>query len=204
MRAPVLPMEVDQVQGLVIDTVIAALARADLAAKDGRLSAEGRKAALAAIRAEAEARLASIDDPVKTPGWAKLRRQQAEHTAAVERFIQPPAERMPVIAQHMAHLRGLGRHEAAREVGMAVEQLRDATTLPEHTRQAAIDLLQAYRSSPGMGELSDELGGSADRVLRQALGGSDFRRGDDLAIAQQHVGQLRAQAVAELNALDDQ
>ena len=107
--------------------------------------------------------------------------------------------RLPLQAAHLTHLARLSRHQAVRELGLAAERARDPT-LPEHERQAAVNLLQASRAAPGGmiggGPLPEELTTQADRALRESLGGADFHRADDLAAVSEHVRRLRENAAA--------
>jgi hypothetical protein len=55
----------------------------------------------------------------------------------------------------------------------------------------------------GGGEpLPEELTQQADRALREAVGGSDYHRADDLAAVAEHMRRLRENAEAELKSLD--
>lgn len=50
--------------------------------------------------------------------------------------------------------------------------------------------------------LPEELTQQADRALREAVGGSDHHRADDLGIVAEHVARLRENAEHELKSLD--
>ena len=193
------PGEADRTQNHILAVVQATLAREQAARADTKLSAEGKRSVLAAIRADAEAKLAELDDPRAGlgQGWARLREVRERSERTVEARLQPAPERLPLQAAHLTHLARLSRHQAVRELGLAAERARDPT-LPEHERQAAVNLLQASRAAPGGmiggGPLPEELTTQADRALRESLGGADFHRADDLAAESEHVRRLRENA----------